>query len=97
MNIEKLVDAAVDLRVATLRAKEQGIIHISQTGTNREEFMIDNERDFANMIKDRKYTVERFSYDFRYKYTTTISGLKFFYIAYEFLFENDEEKLIKNV
>lgn len=93
MQREKLIDRAVDLRIATLRAEAEGICGIVDCGGNREEFLYYNEEDFARLIKDREYTVQKFPYDYKYQYTGIISGLTFICLSNELLFEGDEEKL----
>lgn len=92
MQIEKLIDAAIDYRVAELRAREQDIIGISGVGTKDERFHYYDEKSFAEIIKDKNYIVERFDSE-NYKYTATISGLTFFCLSEDLLFEGDEEKL----
>lgn len=93
MQIEKLIDVAVDYRLAALKARELGIINISCLGYEKEEFQYYGEEDFARMIKDKKYTVEKFDRD-SYKYSCIISGLTFFCLTDVLLFEGDEKKLI---
>src|SRR5699024_3505122 len=94
MQIEKLEKAAEDLKLATLRAKDQGIIGFSHSEyLKREEFQLDDENDFKRLIKDRNYGVSKFSHYFKYKYTSTFSGLTFIYLTNNFLFEGDENKL----
>jgi hypothetical protein len=92
MQTEKLVDGAVDFRLATLKAKELGIINISYLGDEKEAFQYYGEEDFKKIIEDKKYTVERFDKR-QYKYTCIISGLTFFCITDSLLFENDENKI----
>lgn len=92
MQIEKLIDIAVDFRLAALKAKELGIINISYLGHEEEAFQYYGEEEFASMIKDKKYTVEKFDRD-SYKYSCIICGLTFFCITDKLLFENDENKI----
>lgn len=92
MQIEKLVDGAVDFRLAALKAKELGIINISYLGDEEEAFQYYGEEEFARMIKDKIYTVEKFDRD-KYKYSCIISGLTFFCITDDMLFEGDEKKI----
>ena len=94
-DLNKLIDVAVDLRVATLKAGEQNIINISGIGTEREAFQFYGEENFAEIIKDKEYSVEKFTSD-KYKYTSIISGLKFFCITNELLFEGDENKIAED-
>lgn len=92
-DIEKLVDAAIDLRIATLRAEEQGIICYTD-GINGETYQIFKETDFKELIKDREYTVKtRPSLIYFYEYSTKVAGLNFIYITEELLFEDDEKLL----
>lgn len=98
MQIEKLIDVAVDLRIATLRAKEQGIINFLHSEYLKiEEFQIDDENDFKRVIKDRDYSVKRFNHYYKYKYTGIISGLTFICLSNKLLFEGDEERLVEDV
>ncbi len=95
-DLNKLIDAAVDLRIATLKAGEQSIINISGIGTEKEAFQFYGEEVFATMIKGKDYVIEKFSHDFKYKYTSVISGLNFFCITDELLFEGDENKIAED-
>lgn len=97
INEELLVKRAIDLRLADLKAREQGIIGIRGVGTERESFQFYDENDFSRMIKGREYTVEKFDHDYKYKYISMISGLKFFCITKEFLFDGDENKIVEVV
>lgn len=92
MQIENLIEVAINFRLAELKAREQGIINISGIGTEREAFQFFGEKDFAKIIKDKEYTIKRF--DKGYEYTSTISGLKFFCIADNLLFDGDEQRII---
>lgn len=92
MQIEKLVNVAIDFRLAELKARELGIIDISAIGTEREAFHYFGEKDFKKMIEGKKYTVEKFDIK-QYKYTCVISGLTFFCITDDLLFEGDEKKI----
>ena len=96
MQIEKLIDAAINFRLAELKARELGIIDISGIDTEREAFHFREEEDFATMIKGKDYVIEKFSRDFKYKYSSVISGLKFFCITNKLLFEGDEKKIAED-
>jgi|SRR5665647_1138888 len=94
MNLEKRIDAAVDLKIATLRAKEQGITGYTQNTDNSDSFQIYNEKDFRQMLKTREYKIEIFNYPpYKYQYSTKVAGLNFIYKATEYLFTGDESKL----
>ena len=93
MQIEKLlVKRAEELKLATLRAKEQGI-----TGYEEVEnyFKIFNDEDFKKIAKDRKYTIShKGNYrGFMYEYKVKIDGLEFKNITNKLLLEGDEDKL----
>lgn len=94
MQIEKLVDMAIDYRIATLKAIDSQIIGISYVGTENEEFQFYDEAEFAKLIKDKAYTVKRFdSTRYKYRYSSVISGLRFICLSDDFLFPGDENKL----
>jgi hypothetical protein len=93
MQTEKLIDRAVDLRIATLRAEEQGICGIVDCGGNREEFLYYNEEDFARLIKGRDYTVRKHSHSYKYQYKCKLCGLTFTCLTNKLLFDGDEIKL----
>jgi len=95
MQIEKLVDAAIDYRIAKLKAREQGIIGVTDCGGSREEFQIFDEDDFREMIKTRKYLIVR-NKDY-YEYKTKVAGLNFVCLSNKFLFEGDEKRLVEDV
>lgn len=93
-NTEKLVDAAVDLRIATLRAREQGIIGYTKGYTGKDEaFQIYDKDDFKEMIKTREYIVTRRDGEIKYEYSVKITGLNFICIT-PFLFNADDRKYI---
>ena len=69
MQTEKLIDRAVDLRIATLRAEAEGICGITDCGGKKEEFIYYDKEDFARLIKDRDYTVRKHSHSYKYQYT----------------------------
>ena len=90
-DIEKLIDTAIDYRVAKLRAKEQGIIGIIDCGGKREEFQVHNKDDFKEMIKTREYEISRNGE--YYKYKTKVAGLTFICLT-PFLFKEEDRKFI---
>lgn len=95
MQIEKLVDAAIDYRVAKLRAREQGIIGVTDCGGKSEEFQIHDKDDFQEIIKTRKCTVIERDSEYRYEYKVEVAGLSFIYLT-PFLFkEEDREFIVK--
>lgn len=98
MNIDNLVNAAVDLRIATLRAREQGIINYTEEIKNLDEerFNIYSEKDFREMIATRPYKIVelgRHMLPYKYRYKVKVSGLNFTHITINLLFENDNEKI----
>jgi len=98
INLEKLVDVAVELRIATLKADEQGIICYSKTLGGEEYFSLWREEQFAEIIKDREYKIKRFNGEYcNYKYETYISGLKFSCITKQLLFDGDEKKIEEEI
>ena len=95
MQIEKLVDAAIDYRIAKLKAREQGIVGVTDCGGSREEFQIYDEDDFREMIKTREYTIIKIDGDgdYRYEYKTKVAGLSFICLT-PFLFDSEDRKYI---
>lgn len=93
MQIEKLVDAAIDLRIATLRAREQGIIGVTDCGGKREEFQIYDKDDFEEIIETREYTIIERNNEYRYQYSVEVAGLNFICIT-PFLFKDEDRKYI---
>lgn len=91
MQIEKLVDAAIDYRIAKLKAREQGIIGVTDCGGSREEFQIYDKDDFREMIKTRKYLIVR-NKDY-YEYKTKVAGLNFICLT-PYLFKEEDKKFI---
>lgn len=94
-NTEKLIDAAIDYRVSKLKAREQGIIGVTDCGGNREEFQIFDKDVFQEMIKTREYEISR--NDEYYEYKTKVAGLNFICLSNKFLFEGDEKRLVEDV
>lgn len=98
INLEKLVDVAVELRIATLKADEQGIICYSKTLSGEEYFTLWNNEQFAEITKEREYKIKRFGgKHFNYKYETYISGLKFICLTEKLLLDGDENKIEEEV
>ena len=91
MNIEKMIDTAVDLKIATLRAKEQGIISYTEMGN---KFRVYDEKNFRRMLEMREYKIKRFNNPpYKYEYKVVVLGLNLTYIAIEYLFTGDADKL----
>jgi uncharacterized protein YbcI len=109
MQIEKLIDAAIDLRDAVLKAdknienaklkaREQGIISITGEGKTNEHFQIYDEKDFKEMIRTREYKIEEFNYPpYKYQYIVKVYGLNFMHIVTELLNEGDERLIVDEV
>ena len=95
MQIEKLVDSAVDYRIAKLKAREQGIIGVTDCGGSREEFQIFDKDDFQEMIKTREYTIIKRDGDgdYRYEYKVKVAGLSFICLT-PILFKEEEREVI---
>ena len=93
MQTEKLIDRAVDLRIATMRAEEQGVCGIVDCGGKKEEFIYYDKEDFARLIKDRDYTVRKHSHSYKYQYKSKLCGLTFTCLTNKLLFDGDEIKL----
>ncbi len=95
MQIEKLVDVAIDYRVTKLRAREQGIIGVTDCGGSREEFQIFDKDDFQEMIKTREYTIIKRDGDgdYRYEYKAKVAGLNFVCLT-PFLFKEEDREFI---
>lgn len=93
IDLEKLVDAAIDLRIANLKAREHGIIGLTGSGDD-ECFQIYGKKNFKEIIKGRDYSVKRRNDDeYRYEYTVKVSGLKFICIVENLMFEEDKSKI----
>lgn len=90
-NIEKLIDAAIDYRVSKLKAREQGIIGVTDCGGNREEFQIFDKDVFQEMIKTREYEISR--NDEYYEYKTKVAGLNFICLT-PYLFKEEDKEFI---
>jgi len=91
MDIEKMIDTAVDLKIATLRAKEQGIISYTEMDN---KFQVYDEKNFRRMLKMKEYKIKRFDYPpYKYEYKVVVLGLNLIYIAIEYLFIGDADKL----
>lgn len=91
VNSESIIDTAVDLRIMTLKAKEQGIIDYNPD--ENEEFLITAET-FKSIKGNREHKVSKTNGNYYpYRYDVEIAGLKFFAIAPCLMYENDLEKL----
>ena len=93
MQIEKLIDAAIDYRIAKLKAREQGIIGVTNCGRSREEFQIYDADDFREMIKTREYTIVQ-SKNY-YEYKTKVAGLNFICLTPCLFKEEDKEFIVE--
>lgn len=93
MQIEKLIDAAIDYRIAKLKAREQGIIGVTNCGRSREEFQIYDEDNFREMIKTREYTIVQ-SKNY-YEYKTKVAGLNFICLTPCLFKEEDKEFIVE--
>lgn len=93
MQIEKLVDAAIDYRISKLKAREQGIIGVTDCGGSREEFQIYDKDDFKEIIKTRDYTISRRDSEFKYQYNVKVAGLNFVCLT-PFLFKEEDKEFI---
>ena len=98
INENKLIDAAVDLRIATLRAKEQGIIGYQKESdymtieNTPETFQIYDEEDYKTMIQTREYTIRKLEDRiYKYQYMTKVAGLNFICIT-PYLFSDEDKK-----
>lgn len=98
MQIEKVVDAAVDYRISKLKAREQGIIGVTDCGGSREEFQIFDKDDFREMIKTREYTITKRDGDgdYRYEYKVKVAGLNFICLTPYLFKEEDREFIVEN-
>lgn len=92
-NTEKLIDAAIDYRVSKLKAREQGIIGVTDCGGNREEFQIFDKNVFQEMIKTREYEISRNGEYYEYK--TKVAGLNFVCLTPYLFKEEDKEFIVK--
>lgn len=104
INENELIDAAVDLRIATLRAKEQGIIGYQKESdymtieNTPETFQIYDNEDYKTMIQTREYTIKKLEDRiYKYKYMTKVAGLNFICITTELLCIDDENKIESEV
>ena len=93
MQIEKLIDAAIDYRIAKLKAREQGIIGVTNCGRSREEFQMYGEDDFREIIKTREYTIVQ-SKNY-YEYKTKVAGLNFICLTPCLFKEEDKEFIVE--
>lgn len=95
MQIEKLIDAAIDYRIAKLKAREQGIIGVTDCGGSREEFQIYDADDFRKIIKTREYTITEREGGYRYEYKTKVAGLNFICLTPCLFKEEDKEFIVE--
>lgn len=95
MQIEKLVDAAVDYRIAKLKAREQGIIGVTDCGGDREQFQIFEKDDFQEILKTREYTITKINGDCRYEYKTKVAGLNFICLTPYLFKEEDMDYIVE--
>ena len=93
MQIEKLVDAAIDYRVSKLKAREQGIIGVTDCGGKKEEFQIFDKDDFQKLIETREYTIIERDIEYKYQYKVNVAGLNFICIT-PYLFKDEDKKYI---
>lgn len=90
MQIENLIDTAVDLRISTLRAKETKIIAYSDW---KDGFQVSS-TTFQEIKGNRDYEVfDRKDEEYKYLYTMKISGLLFFAVSPFLIYEGDEGKV----
>jgi hypothetical protein len=93
-DLNKLVDVAIEYRIAKLKAEEQGIIGVTDCGGKRESFQVYNKDDFKEMIKTRPYTISRNGEYYEYK--TKVAGLNFICLTL-LLFKKEDRKYIPEV
>jgi len=94
MNIEKMIDTAFDLKIATLKASEQGIISYTQNADKSDSFQIYSGKDFKEMLKTREYKIKRFDHPpYKYQYEIVVLGMNFMHIVTQYLFIGDKAKL----
>lgn len=90
MQIEKIIETAEDLKLATYRAEHAGICGFTHI-TNKEHFLIHDEDIFKKLMEDNSYKIEDFNVkgsDYIYEYIVNVGGLNFVYLARE-LFDRD--------
>ena len=92
IDVEKLVDAAVDLKVATERAEEKSIIFYSSSA---DRFLIYSETVFKELLNGRKYEVAKYNGKLDYMYTVIVDELEFIHITDKLLFNEDLEKIME--
>ncbi len=93
MQIEKLVDVAIDYRVTKLRAREQGIIGVTDCGGKKEEFQIFDKDDFQELLETREYTIIERDIEYKYQYKVKVAGLNFICLT-PYLFKDEDKKYI---
>ena len=92
-NTEKLVDAAIDYRVMKLRAREQGIISLTDCGGKKEEFQIFDKDYFQKLLETREYTIIERNNEYRYQYSVEVADLTFICLT-PYLFKEEDKKYI---
>ena len=92
--LDSIMETAINLKVATLKADNLGIYSYSRY---YDDFHI-KEEVFEEMFKDRKCEIiDRKSNEFKLEYKGRIEGLTFICLSNELLFEGDEERLVEDV
>lgn len=96
MQIEKLVYAAIDLRIEVLKARKVGIINYQRCGDYFQIFAEDENIDVVSLLNGRDYKISIKDYDegdFNYEYKFEIDGLEFITLVESLLFKGDENKI----
>ena len=85
MNKLELIKICKELREATLKAKELGVINISglYNKDSKEQYQIGEETLFVELAKDKEVTKQEHSSEYKWKYTVEVDGLIFFIITNE--------------
>jgi hypothetical protein len=76
-----------------LKAREQGIISVTNCGRSKEEFQVFDKDVFREMIETREYTIIEREGHYRYEYKTKVAGLSFICLT-PFLFDAEDKKYI---
>jgi len=85
--LDSILEAAFELKIASLKAEENEIYRYS-SWTN--SFQVNNTL-FREMFKGRRYKVNLCDDSFKYQYQGTISGLTFFAVSNDLLFDSDND------
>lgn len=89
--LDLIVEAAVNLRIATLRALQNGIKGYDK---DLDAFNIYDDSEFKEIIENKTYVIKvRENNDFRFEYIATIEGLRFRNVTCQLLFDGDESKI----